>query len=205
MVIMYSDQKPSAPFISNFEKFLTSFGSIDGREMELLRNEMIFRSAPKNANLLTPSNVEHSFRFLVKGFLKVVFHSKESYVYDFRKKGDFLCDFISLIGKEKSNYSFITISNCEWIEIDGKKLLGLLESYPGIFSAFSKAAVEYTKKGQERNAIIRINNAEKRYLDFCESFPEISKNVKIGDIASYLDLALPSLSRIRKNILTKKI
>lgn len=168
-------------------------------DWEILLSIIEFKSAKGKTLLLDNKRIEYCGRFMLKGVLKIIYHDTESYVFDFRKKSDFLCDIVSLQSNKKSSFSFITITDCEWIEISSTNLLELLQSKGLFFNYFADILARYFKQGHERTAFVRINDAEQRYNAFYKSHKEIIKYAKLGDIASYLNLAPQSLSRIRKN------
>lgn len=164
----------------------------------MLREMLAIQSAGKNTVLLDYGNHETVARFLVKGLLKIVYHDAESYVYDFREKNDFLCDVHSLVGRKRTGYTFTTITECEWIELNSEDLLHLSQRDSSVMSSLLKRSTEYYEKGSERLAFLRIKNAEERYREFCQMRPEVVKYAKLIDIASFLDITPQSLSRIRK-------
>ncbi len=185
--------------LSLFRKRLEYDSKMTDNEWNLIHERISFRSAERNTVLLAHGNVESSVRFLLNGVLKIIHHNLESYVFDFRTGSDFLCDTQSLMKQEKSNFTFKTITKCEWIQIESADFLQLLKQNNTLLNSMVKSVADYAQRAHERAAFIRIHSAEERYVAFCKSFPDVIKYAKIGDIASFLDLTPQSLSRIRRN------
>lgn len=134
-------------------------------------------------------------RYLFCGVAKITAYSPEPYVYDFRSGGDYLCDVVSLVRHNQSEFSFETITDCIWLEFDAYTLMQL---DPRIANVFSMMVVDHLQNGYKRDAFLRISDAEHRYLAFCKSHPEVIRAAKLRDIASFLDITQQSLSRIRR-------
>lgn len=196
-----------APVINSSlnEKHLTEFRSLfeqhfdlKDEEWELIRNNLTYHTAGRNVVLLPAGEVETTGRLILKGLIKVTVkeHHPDPYVFDFRKQGDYLCDVVSLIQKSKSSFSFKTLTPCEWLEINLSELTILNET---TFNMFIRIILGQLQRGYDRTAFFRISPGEDRYMLFCKQYPEIVKQVKLSEIASYLNITPQSLSRIRKH------
>lgn len=166
-------------------------------DWQTVARSVTLKTAGKNVVIHEAGKIEKWGRFIVKGVFKITFYGEEPYVYDFRRKGDYLCDDNSVMNKTKSSFTFKTLTECEWLEGDIYKAAQLNKKTA---SAFSRVVMEYLNRGYERTEFLRINNAEERYTKFCIAHADVVKYAKLGDIASYLDLTPQSLSRIRKNL-----
>ena len=188
------NEKDLAGFRSLFEKNI----DLEEEEWELISNNLTYHTAGRNAVLLHTGEVEKTGRLIVKGIIKVTVHEQNTdpYVFDFRKAGDYLCDVVSFIQKSKSSFTFKTLTPCEWLEINLSDLTTMNET---TFILFNRIILGQLKRGYDRTAFFRISPGEERYMLFCKQYPEIVKQVKLGEIASYLNITPQSLSRIRKN------
>jgi len=82
-------------------------------------------------------------------------------------------------------------------EIDSKKIREVIFSnieYTKKYCVYLDA--EYVKLAMNQISN-RFTTAKDRYYKFCEDYPQIIKKVKLSHIASYLDISLETLSRIR--------
>jgi len=157
-------------------------------------------SCEKNTTVLESGKYEQVVRFILKGVVKLIFEGNKSYVYDFRTGMDFLCDTVSLLQRVPTNYTYITLTDCEWLEIKGSEFFALLNSHEKVKLSMAENINKYLQRNQEMTTFLRTLNAEERYEQFCMKYPEVNKYVKLGDIASFLGITQQSLSRIRKGI-----
>lgn len=182
------------------KKLMFSKLPITNEEWEQFKSGLVLKTARKNRLLLSSDKKECCARLILKGIVKITHHEPVPYVFDFRKKDCFLCNVVSLTGKIKSDFSFETVTDCEWIETNSDNLIGLNDK---VSQAFSLLIIDYMNRGHERASFLRIGNAEERYNHFCSLHPDVIRYAKQADIASYLDITTQSLSRIRKNLLIK--
>ncbi len=73
------------------------------------------------------------------------------------------------------------------------------------FQTFARRMAEgmYMRKEQREIALLR-DPAEQRYLDFVTTFPDVIRRVPQHYVASYLGITPESLSRIRKQLMSKE-
>lgn len=104
---------------------------------------------------------------------------------------------------ESASYFFVqALEAAEIIEVDYKKWLAL-QSTNTFWDKFLIQALQKgycTKEKRERELLLL--DAETRYKNFSNEFPDLEKRVQLQVIASYLGIKPESLSRIRKNRVT---
>lgn len=75
---------------------------------------------------------------------------------------------------------------------------------PNLF-IFSKSIAEMTLlNGIKDNDFLNFGDAKTKYLEFLKRYPQLAQQVPQQYIASYLKITPQSLSRLRKNIITKQ-
>lgn len=187
-------------YLSLFRRALITDSKMTDDDWEDIKNNITFKTAEQNTLLLEHRTVENSVRFLLNGVVKVVYFDLDPYVFDFRTGGDYLCDTGSLLKQHKSDFSFETLTPCEWIQIDSAVFSELIKRNAGLRISMLMKVAEYAQRANEKAALIRNFSAEERYLKFCDLHPQVIKCAKISDVASYLSITPQSLSRIRKNL-----
>jgi CRP-like cAMP-binding protein len=163
-----------------------------------IQDEVIYKYAARNTVLLDCGSIESSARYLVDGVIKIIYNDHTSYVFDFRTKGDFLCDAQSFLKNKETIYTFEAVTECKWMEIKAIDFVPILQANNELMSSMTQKIADYAQRGHERASFLRINSAEDRYCEFCKTHTEVIKYAKLGDIASFLDITPQSLSRIRK-------
>ena len=153
----------------------------------------------KNTTILENGEIENKVRFIIKGIIMCDYHHNDtSYVFDFRSKNQPCCESVSLLDQQPSNISYKTVSDCVVLSIDAKYFYKILKSK----ADFKQMVLESVNKSLEtkhkKESHIRTLSAEERYAQFANDYPEIADSIKLVYIASYLNIAQPSLSRIRK-------
>lgn len=120
----------------------------------------------------------------------------------FMKEGDIISSYISMISGKASHYTIEAIEKSELIEISYHQWKRLRNSGP----QWDKLLISLLEKGygvkEKRERDLLLLDAETRYLNFLEEFPDLDKRVNLNLIASFLGIQPESLSRIRKKILT---
>lgn len=188
--------------LNRLRRILKSTANTSIKNWEIVRSFLSYRSAKQNFIIHQYGTIEKSARFITKGVVKIVCHCDIPYVFDFRERGQFLCDAVSLNNHIKSSFTFETISECEWLELNANELM---QQNLDFSKMFWNIAVNQLQKGYEKSTALRLNNAYERYDKFCEENPNIIKHAKLGDIASYLNIAPQSLSRIRRKNSKKQL
>lgn len=157
--------------------------------------------APKGTRLLDYMNVESSVRFLGKGIVKCEDHyNGESFVYDFRVAPIILSETVSFFSGQPSRITLETVTECDILELPREEFIKLIYSNLDISTFAIKGVANYLGMTHYKQALLRTLDAELRYKQFLKEFPSVSKDGKLEDIASYINVTQQSLSRIRKNI-----
>ena len=103
----------------------------------------------------------------------------------------------SFIDQVPSGVSIIALEQVELIWTGRQEYYAFLESFPRFETGIARLLGEYLVKGGQHLKLMRINSSRERYERLCELQPEVIKRVPLKYIASYLGMALETLSRIR--------
>lgn len=182
-------------YLSDLKRLFNENYPLSRDEWEVLKKTVKQRRVKKHVTILQNGDRELFGRYIISGVIKITSYSGDPYIYDFISAGNYLCDIVSLVKQYKTEFSFETVTDCTWLEIDAHSLIRLNAK---ITNAFSMMAIEHIENEHKRNTFLRIRNAEIRYLEFCRLRPNVVQVAKLGDIASFLDITQQSLSRIRR-------
>ncbi|EOH94455.1 Crp/Fnr family transcriptional regulator [Enterococcus pallens] len=86
------------------------------------------------------------------------------------------------------------------IQIPYVWLRQLLAEQPMINHKLREMFQEEVAVQEQRSRNLLLLTAEERYIDFCETFPELVERIPLRCIASYIGIHFGSLSRIRNNL-----
>jgi CRP-like cAMP-binding protein len=87
--------------------------------------------------------------------------------------------------------------------MSNQKLQELYSKYPDFNTIGRRIAEEYCLWLENRIASLQVDSAEERYKKLLNEFPDLLLRVSLGQISSYLGITQETLSRIRKNIITR--
>ena len=113
------------------------------------------------------------------------------------------CGFFSTEGFRTGAAATFTIEcleDCQSIRIPYAWLNQLLLEKPAINTKIRQMFQQEIQVQERRNRNLVLLDAEARYVDFCETFPQLAERVPLGCVASYIGIRLGSLSRIRKQL-----
>lgn len=83
------------------------------------------------------------------------------------------------------------------IAIHKDHFLEFINLFPRYFAALTAIMGEALLVYNKRNKLLRIQSSRERYETFCKTEPETAKRVSLTHIASYLQMELGTLSRVR--------
>jgi len=188
-------------YLDHFRAFIDHTSPISDSSWDKLRSLMKLWRAEKGQRLLDYMEVETTLRFIGRGIVKCEDHfNGQSFVYDFRVGPIILSETFSLIHAMPSRITMETCTECDFIALPREPLLKLIASEPDLAKFSTYAIVNYMAMGHYRQSLLRTLDAESRYKLFLSEFPQVAVACKLEDIASYLKVTPPSLSRIRRNI-----
>lgn len=147
--------------------------------------------------------------FVKKGFCRCYFLDSRGndVTRSFVPEKDFVFTELRLIEKE-AQFTVETSEDCEIIMLDLKRLVHTagnnLELQSELYLYYIAELEQIIKKMVLRDSTFLMADAQERYREFCELFPEIEKRAKKYQVASYLGITSVSLSRIRRKMKNAK-
>ena len=105
-----------------------------------------------------------------------------------------------IVNNTPSHKNSIALEDCEMLILEKEKLpliFSINQKFETLFSQILAEEVKNLLQNEERS---RTQSAEKRYLQFIESFPDAFNRIPLKYIAGYLGIEPPSLSRLRKRL-----
>ncbi|MCI1780013.1 MAG: cyclic nucleotide-binding domain-containing protein [Bacteroidales bacterium] len=191
---------------SSYDTLKQAFRSksyISEEDWQYVRSQLGIRQFSKNDYYLNAGETERRIGFITRGSFKWYYinNKGEEINFYFFFDNDFVVDFGSFLTQTPSRQYIRAMEDSEVI---------LLPEYEKIIEAyeFSHKWSEFGRKIAESVYLISSNrvqdllfkSAEERYLQLLEEHPDILRRVSLSNIASFLGIQGPSLSRIRKRI-----
>ena len=175
-------------------------------DKELLHNFFVPKKLRKKQYLLQEGDVCKNIAFISKGLLRTynVDDKGDEHISVFGWEGWWLSDFNSFLTGAPAVFNIDAIENTEMLLLSKTKYEEITLAIP-IMDRYFRILYQNSIVTKERRLMSSITDtAEEKYLRLKESTPEIIERIPQNLIASYLGLVPETLSRIKKNIATRK-
>ncbi|SEC94760.1 cAMP-binding domain of CRP or a regulatory subunit of cAMP-dependent protein kinases [Tenacibaculum sp. MAR_2009_124] len=159
---------------------------------------------PKGEYYIREGETPKKLGFLLSGLFRYVYINGEGkeYTKGLVQERNFLTSYSAMIKETPSHFFVEALEDAEIFTISYEKWKALLNSD----NFWYKFLVSFVEEGfvikEKRERDLLLLNAETRYKDFLDAFPEIENRISQTIIASYLGIQPESLSRIRKKMNT---
>ncbi|WP_316794960.1 Crp/Fnr family transcriptional regulator [Pedobacter agri] len=160
----------------------------------------------KKQYLLQEGDVCRDIVFVAKGLLRTynIDEKGNEHMSLFGWKGWWLSDFNSFLSGEPAIFNIDAIENSELLTLSRNHYEELTLAVP-IMDRYFRILYQNSLVTKERRLMSTItHSAEERYLQLTASNQQIIERIPQNLIASYLGIAPETLSRIKKNLLSKK-
>jgi CRP-like cAMP-binding protein len=139
--------------------------------------------------------------FLVEGSVRS-FYVKENrdVTVSFSLKKEFITSMHSFITHQPSYESIEALEKTTSGKISQEDLSSLFDSHPSLERTYRMILEHYYIALEEQLIFSKFKSARERYLELMENRPKIIQKASVGQIASYLDMSIETLSRIRGKI-----
>lgn len=156
---------------------------------------------PKGRILLTPGEIGNKLYFIDKGLLRTFYyHNGEEITSSLCAENDFLCVPSSFFFQKPSIEYIETLEKSLLFEID----YPTLQRYQQIdheIGYFYKYTIEnFSLYQEEKFKLFRHSTPYQRYCLFLEHYPSLVHRTPVKYLASFLDIACSTASRIRTKL-----
>jgi CRP-like cAMP-binding protein len=175
-------------------------------DKEAIRPFFVPKKLRKRQYLLQEGEVCKHLAFVAKGLLRTynVDDKGDEHMSIFGWEGWWLSDFNSFLSGEPSIFNIDAIEEAELLLISHNDYEALTLAVP-VMDRYFRILYQNSIVTKERRLMSSITHtAEEKYVQLAESNPKIIERIPQNLIASYLGIAPETLSRIRKNLVTRK-
>ncbi|MFB3386634.1 Crp/Fnr family transcriptional regulator [Flavobacterium sp. LAR06] len=159
----------------------------------------------KGTVLLKESQICNRAFFVCKGILRcyTVDEMGKDHIIQFASENWWIADRSSFYFDEPSELYSDVIEDAELVYTHKDFIKNALQVSQKFSSYNSLALQRNIRQMQKRINYLLSASAEKKYLDFIETYPKITQRVPLQMIVSYLRITPESLRRIRKELARK--
>lgn len=191
--------------IENLANYLKVKAGIDERQFAEVAGRLRAESIRKGEFLLQQGGVCSSIFFLSNGLLRsyLLDEAGKEHIIQFAPENWLITDRASLFFNTGSELYIDAIEDSQIVFLD-RQVIDRLSDLSPDFRRFNGISLnKHIRSLQHRIGMLLGYNAEARYLDFIETYPQIPLRVPQWMIASYLGITPESLSRVRKELAVK--
>ncbi len=135
---------------------------------------------------------------LVRGYL--INEKGDVITTRFLKEGGFATHYKAFLNQEPSLYYFQCLEPTTFVCFDYEHIQKGYKEFPELEKFGRLVAENIIRILENRMESFHFKNAEERYLDFIKANPNLFNRVSLTHLSTYLGIARPSLSRIRKKL-----
>jgi CRP-like cAMP-binding protein len=178
--------------------YITQFAEIPEKEMQAFASYLKKLKVEKGEIVSESGKVCNHLYFVESGSLRNFYiKNNKDITISFTFADDFTTSIYSFVSR-KPAYEFIEAMESSVLYcMHYDDLQKLFKEYPLLEHLYRIILEQYYIKMEERVIFSKFKTAKERYLDLLENRPEIIQKATVGNIASYLDISIETLSRIR--------
>jgi CRP-like cAMP-binding protein len=188
-----------------FKKYLLDRAKFSEEELILIQSLSIEKKIAKRASILREGEVAEYLIFIKKGLLRF-FRSDDkgnTYTLKFAGENRWLSDRESYLAGMPSNFNMDAIEDSEVLIWKKDDFRFLLNAVPALKQLMKKLTEQSQIAQQNRIYQSISSSAEEKYLQFITQCPCTFDRVPLHMVASYLGVTRETLSRIRKQLVSK--
>jgi AraC-like DNA-binding protein len=150
-------------------------------------------------HLLHQGDLCHYMYFIRKGALMAYsMHKHKKITTYISVENEFVSSLSGLYGQEPSREAIVAVEPTLLLGVHTDILQGWYQRFFDLNFIIRQVYENYYRDAQERSHVVRIGNAEERYLHFIKSKPGYIDRLPLDIVASFLDIKPETLSRIIK-------
>ncbi|HEV8511865.1 MAG TPA: Crp/Fnr family transcriptional regulator [Cyclobacteriaceae bacterium] len=175
-------------------------------EKETIKHYFIPKKLRKRQYLLNAGDVCQYLAFVEKGLLRLFSTDDKSHehVIQFAMEGWWASDMSSFLSGDDAQYNIEALEDSELLLLTNTTLEELMEKVPRMERYFRLLMQNNIVALRRRVTSTQSDSAEEKYKKLMKAYPDLINRSPQHDLASYLGITPETLSRIRKQISTKK-
>ncbi|MBW8360292.1 MAG: Crp/Fnr family transcriptional regulator [Weeksellaceae bacterium] len=193
--------------MENIEHYLSEILEIPLENISMCGSHYTVRNFGKGELLLSAGEVCNATYFVEEGLLRMFSTDRngKEHIIQFAPEKWLMSDRSSLYFSEKSNYYIEAVENTKVLLLTPDFFQNLNMQFPGTIANNDLLLQKHIRNLQNRVNSLLSDTAQERYVDFIKMYPDLMQRVPQWMVASYLGITPESLSRVRKELVKKKV
>jgi CRP-like cAMP-binding protein len=186
-----------------FESYIRKHNLFSDEEIATIRSMAIPKRLKKKQYLLRRGGVCSFHTFVCSGCLRSyrIDDNGTEHIFSLSPANHWVSDRASLITETPSNEFIDALEDSAVIQLSVKNFKTLLKGIPNFDVLNTKIIADECSANRDRIYMMLSNQAEERYRQFIQCFPQLHHRIPIFMIASYLGVTRKTLTRIRSNMI----
>lgn len=190
-----------------FKDYLREKTQLTEEQFEQLSAYLVTRDVKKNTIIIRQGDTFSKMIFVTKGLLRsyTVDSKDKQHVVDFAPEQYWIGDQNSFKLSKPSAVFIEAVEDATIVLMDRNFYETAGKIAPGYNAFMVSALLNRLSLMQRRINLLLAATAEERYLDFIQLFPNVMSRVPLWMVATHLGMTAESLSRVRKELATRKV
>lgn len=189
-----------------FKNYLREKTQITEEQFAQLSAYLVTRDIKKNTIIIRQGDTFSKMIFVTKGLLRsyTIDCKDKQHVVDFAPEQYWIGDQNSFKLNKPSAVFIEAVEDATVVLMDKNFYETAGKIAPGYNAFMVSALLTRLSLMQRRINMLLAASAEERYLEFMQLFPDVMSRVPLWMVATHLGMTAESLSRVRKELATKK-
>lgn len=190
----------------SFEKNILKYIDLSEDELARLSSLYTIKRVEKNETILSEGQVCGFEGYVLEGCFKITYEDENlrEHILYFAIEDWWVLDIGSFVTGTPSLLNIQALEDSTILIIDKTQKELLYDELPKAEKLFRIMNQRSLAAMQLRMISMLYKNADQRYLDFTEKYPNLSQRIAQHQIAAYLGISHEFLSKVRKKVLRKK-
>jgi CRP-like cAMP-binding protein len=189
-------------------QYIHTISPIEDSDWEMVEPHLRQKHFKKNEFYFQAGEIEDQIAFILQGSFKWYYLNKKGteIILNFSFENEFIVEFQSFITQKPSNLFLQAMEDSTVVLFPKRDLIlnnyKLSHNWSEVGRRIAQGVYVFTA---ERVQDFLVASAEERYLNLLKRHPDIFNRVSLANLASYIGIAGPSLSRIRRRLSQKEM
>lgn len=186
---------------------ITRWIPLTSEEIDGFTSRLIYGKIRRRQYILQAGDVCRHYTFINEGCLRLYYVDAKGieHILQFAPEDYWVADIGSFHKEVPTSLYIDALEPSEILQIAKLDLTSTYVNYP-VFDRVFRVLVENAFIGLQKRVLQNISStAEERYLTFVGNYPQLVNRLPQTQIASYIGITPEFLSKIRKNLATRKV
>jgi CRP-like cAMP-binding protein len=186
-----------------FESYIRNHSLFSDEEIATIKSLAIPKRLKKKQCLLRQGSVCRFHTFVCSGCLRSyrIDDNGNEHIFSLSPANHWVSDRVSLVTDTPSNEFIDALEDSTIIQFSAAGFKTLLKDIPNFEALNTKIITDDCGTSRDRIYMMLSHQAEERYRQFMQCFPQLHNRLPVYMIASYLGVKRETLARIRSNMI----